>query len=83
MPFFNKASSGVVGVNTTIKPLVFSVEAASSASNDIKQAAFTLLGLQKDIRIYLDPSTHLPIRVSGRNSIWGELILDLSDARLN
>lgn len=77
------SSSGVAGMNTAIKPLVFSVEAKSSASKDRKAETFSLLGLQKDIRIYLDPATHLPIRVSGRNSIYGELILDLSDARLD
>ena len=77
------SSSGVVGVNSTIKPLVFSIETESLASKDIKHETFSLLGLQKEIRIYLDPSRHLPIRVSGRNSIYGELILDLSDARLD
>ena len=77
------SSSGVVEVNTTITPLVFSVEAESSAPRDRNPERFSLLGLQKDIRIYLDPSTHLPIRVSGRNAIWGELILELRDAQWN
>ena len=77
------SSSGVVGMNTTIKPLVFSIEAEPLASKDRKPETFSLLGLQKEIRIYLDPSRHLPIRVSGRNPIYGELILDLSDARLD
>ena len=77
------SSSGVVGVNSTIKPLVFSIEAESLASKDSKPETFSLLGLQKEIRIYLDPSRRLPIRVSGKNSIYGELILDLSDARLD
>jgi len=77
------SSSDVVGINTTIKPLVFSIEAESLASKDSKPEIFSLLGLQKEILIYLDPSRHLPIRVSGRNSVYGELILDLSDARLD
>lgn len=77
------SSSGIAGINTTITPLVFSVEAESLASKDRKPETFSLLGLQKEIRIYLDPSRHLPIRVSGRNPIYGELILDLSDVRLN
>jgi hypothetical protein len=78
-----RSSSGVVGINTTIQPLVFSVEAESSAPQNRKPETFSLLGLQKDIRIYLDPSTHLPIRVTGRNSVWGEVVLDLIEARLN
>lgn len=81
--FQTHSSSGVIAINTTIRPLVFSIEAESSASQDRNPETFSLLGLQKDIRIHLDPSTHLPIRVSGRNSIWGELILDLSAARLD
>jgi hypothetical protein len=78
-----RSSSGVAGINTTIEPFIFSVAAESLAPKDRKQETFSLLGLQKDIRIYLDPSTRLPVRVSGRNAIWGELVLDLSDARLN
>lgn len=81
--FKTHSASGTFGINTTIQPLVFSVEAEPRAPNDRKPEKFSLLGLQKDILIYLDPSTHLPIRISGRNSIWGEVILDLSDARLN
>ena len=77
------SSSGVAGMNTAIKPLVFSIKAESLASKDRKPETFSLLGLQKDIRIYLDPSRRLPVRISGRNSIYGELILDLSDARLD
>lgn len=77
------SSSGVVEINTTIKPLVFFIESESLASKDRKQEIFSLLGLQKEIRIYLDPSRHLPIRVSGRNSIYGELVFNLSDARLD
>jgi hypothetical protein len=81
--YMGRSSSGEVGINATITPLVFSVEAESPVTRDRKPERFSLLGLQKDIRIYLDPSTHLPIRVSGRNSIWGELILELRDAQWN
>jgi hypothetical protein len=81
--FKTHSSSGVAGTNTTITPFVFSIEAESPGSQVRNPETFSLLGLQKNIRIYLDPSTHLPVRVSGRNSIWGELILDLSDVRLD
>lgn len=76
-------SSGVVNIRKTLTPIVFSVAAEPYSLNDSKSEAFSLLGLQEDIRIYLDPTTYLPIRVSGRNSIWGELVLNLCDARLS
>ena len=76
-------ASGGVCINKTLTPIVFSVKAEPYSFSNAKSEAFSLLGLQEDIRIYLDPTTHLPIRVSGRNAIWGELVLDLSDARLS
>jgi hypothetical protein len=81
--FKTRSSSGVIGINTTVKPLVYSIEAESSAPQNRKPETFSLLGLQKDIRICLDPATHLPIRVGGRNKTWGEVVLDLIDARLD
>lgn len=76
-------SSGVVRINKTLTPIVFSLAVESYSHKNTKAEAFSLLGLQEDIRIYLDPATYLPIRISGRNAIWGELVLDLSDARLS
>jgi hypothetical protein len=81
--FKTHSSSGVIARKTPITPLVFSIEAEPAGSPDRNPEAFSLLGLQKNIRIYLDPSVQLPIRVSGRNSLWGELILDLGEVRLD
>jgi len=75
------SSAGEVGINHPVQPIVFSVAAEPFASKGKKLETFSLLGLEKNIRITLDPVTHLPIRVSGRNSLWGELVLDLSEAR--
>jgi hypothetical protein len=85
MPVSYKAhtSSGEVNISKTLTPIVFSVAAEPYSVNDSKSEEFSLLGLQDDIRIYLDSITYLPIRISGKNSIWGELVLDLSDARLS
>ncbi len=77
--FKTSSSAGTVGISKTIYPIIYSVTAESSASKGTEPETFSLLGLEKDIRIYLDPSTHLPIRVSGKNSLWGELVLDLSE----
>lgn len=74
---------GEVKVDTTLKALVFSIMAESIVSENMDPEIFSMLGLQKDIRIYMDPSRRLPIRVSGTNTKIGKLVLELSDVRLN
>jgi hypothetical protein len=76
------APSGVVRIESKLKPLVFSIEAEPLASENTKPEIFSLLGLQKDIRIYLDASRRLPIRISGTNTTLGKLVLELSDATI-
>jgi hypothetical protein len=74
--------AGAADIQKTLLPLIFSVTAEPYSYKNKDSEAFSLLGLQEDILIYLDPATYLPIRISGRNAIWGELILDLTDAHL-
>jgi hypothetical protein len=76
------APSGVVRIESKLKPLVFSIEAEPLATENTKPEIFSLLGLQKDIRIYLDASRRLPIRISGTNTTLGKLVLELSDATI-
>ncbi|MDX9786696.1 MAG: hypothetical protein RBT11_07965 [Desulfobacterales bacterium] len=76
------SSSGDDRVEAQLTPLVFSVSALPAVSPAIKPEPFSLLGLEKDICIYIDPSRRLPIRVSGVNPKLGNLILNLSDAEL-
>jgi len=81
VPFKTRSSAGGTGINTTITPIVFSVTAQPCAYKSRESEIFSLLGLEREIRIYLDPATHLPIRVSGKNHLWGELVLDLSEVQ--
>lgn len=74
---------GEVNVDTTLKPLVFSIMAEPVVPKNMEPEIFSMLGLQKDIRIYIDPSRCLPIRISGTNTKIGKLVLELSDVRLN
>lgn len=41
---------------------------------------FSLLGLQRDIRLFLDPDSLLPLRVSGTAGLVGTIELDLQQA---
>lgn len=77
------STGGEVNVDTTLKPLVFSIMAESVMPENMEPEIFSMLGLQKDIRIYIDPSRCLPIRISGTNTKIGKLVLELSDVRLN
>jgi len=81
VPFKTRSSAGGTGINTTLTPIVFSVTAQPCAYKSRESEIFSLLGLEREIRIYLDPATHLPIRVSGKNHLWGELVLDLSEVQ--
>ncbi len=81
--FKTRSSSGVTAFNSTMKPLVYSIEAGSLAPPNRKPEVFSLLGLQKDIRIHVDAAMRLPIRISGRNLKWGELVFELRDAQLD
>lgn len=81
VPASIRSAVGGAGMNGTITPIVFSVTVESSAYKSREPEIFSLLGLERDIRITVDPATHLPIRVSGKNHLWGELVLDLSEVQ--
>ncbi len=77
------AASGVKHVDTTIEPFVFLIDTVSLTPENGKPENFSLLGLEKDIRVYIAPSRRLPVRVSGKNSKHGNLVFELSEACLD
>ena len=64
-------------VEEKIFPVVFSVSAENIVPDKKKPEVFSFLGLQEDIRIYIDPEKRLPVRIDGTNSSIGHLVLDL------
>jgi hypothetical protein len=80
--FKTHSASGDDSVEDRLKPLVFTVSAEPAVPTSIESEKFSLLGLQKDICIYIDQARRLPIRVSGVNAKLGNLVLNLSDAEL-
>ena len=66
-----------VAVEDKIKPVVFAITTETFAPDKEKPEAYSFLGLNKDIRIYLDPEKRLPVRISGTNNSIGGLELDL------
>lgn len=65
-----------------IKPLVYRITAQQVQTDDMTEA-FSLMGLEEDIRIFVDPATYLPIRLSGTARMAGKVELDLAEARIN
>jgi len=64
-------------VEEQIFPVAFSVNTENIAPESTEPETFSFLGLQKDIRIYVDPKKRLPVRITGTNNIIGRLVLDL------
>ena len=66
-----------------LKAEVFSIADEPVPSGGMNHEAFSILGLQKDIRIYIDPSRHIPVQVSGINKKLGRLVFELKEAWIN
>ena len=70
-------------VEGRIVPLVYAVTSENIATANQTPEAFSLFGLQKDIRIYLDPEKGIPVRISGTVSRIGTLDLEMQNATVN
>lgn len=74
----NHSIADKTAIKEQLVPLVFSITSETFAPPGKKPESFSLLGLNTDIHIAIDPTKHLPLRVTGISSI-GKLTLDLSD----
>lgn len=72
-----RSASGEGTVKDKITPVVFSISTKAFTANKKKSEAYSFLGLNKDIRIFMDPNKRLPVKISGTNNSIGELVLDL------
>jgi hypothetical protein len=66
-------------VKEQISPIVFSISEKTIVPEDMKPETFSLLGLHKNIRIYLDQEKRLPVKITGKNNSIGKLLLDLRE----
>jgi hypothetical protein len=66
-------------VKEQISPIVFSITEKTYVPEGMKPETFSLLGLHKNIRIYLDQEKRLPVKITGKNNSIGELVLDLRE----
>jgi len=70
-------------IKDQITPLVYSIKTEAIPTGNMEPENFSLLGLHKDIRIYMDPEKRIPVRISGNNNSIGKLELELQNAGLN
>lgn len=70
-------------VRDRIQPLVYAVTSENIAAADQAPEAFSLFGLEKDIRIYLDPAQGIPVRISGTAGSLGALDFEVQQATVN
>jgi hypothetical protein len=72
-----RSLSQETAIEGQIYPLVFSISTENITPETTGPETFSFLGLQKDIRIYVDSEKRLPVRISGANNSIGRLVLDL------
>jgi hypothetical protein len=70
-------------INRQFTSLVYSIQTEPLPPKNKEPENFSLFGLNKNIRIFMDPEKMIPLRVSGSNNIFGEIKLELQNVRLN
>ena len=72
-----------VTIKNQITPLVYAIKTSPMAPENTPPENFSLLGLHKDIHIYIDPDQQIPVRISGTNNSVGKIDLELQNAEMN
>jgi len=80
--YFEKSQGNKVRIEKEVEALKIAIEAEPMESDLIDPENFSFLGFQKDIAIYIDPATHLPLLASGIISGVGKVDLTLHEAQL-
>ncbi|NLZ16163.1 MAG: hypothetical protein GX087_00295 [Desulfobulbaceae bacterium] len=64
-----------------VEPLVYRINAQDLHATK-RRENFSLMGLVDEIRLYIDPATYLPIRLSGKAGMIGKVELNLRKVHL-
>jgi len=70
-------------VNKKIDAIKISFHTNSLAPEKLEPEAFSFLGLKGDFDIYMDKTLRIPIRVSGKTSVFGKLDIILQEVNLS
>ena len=80
--YFEKYPGKSMRIEKEVQALKIAIDAEPMESDLAETESFSFLGLQKDIAIYIDPATQLPLSASGIISGIGKVELTLSEAQL-
>lgn len=80
--FIEKRAQGDVHRQGKVEALKIMIEATPMARDQEEVEEFSFLGFHKDIAIFVDPASRLPIQASGFLPTVGQVDLKLSEARL-
>jgi hypothetical protein len=81
--YTTRSASHEAAVEEEISPVVYAITTENILDKKREPEPFSLLGLHKDIRIYLEPDKLIPVSISGTNNSVGKLYLLLQHAELN
>ena len=80
--FIEKTRQNEIRKEESINAIKIAISTEPMESDLSEAENFSFLGLHKDISIYIDPTTHFPIQVSGIIPTVGKVQLELSEAQI-
>ena len=80
--YLEKRGNSHTQIDKKIDTVKISFQPKSMAPANSAPEAFSFLGLKGDFEIYLAKSSGIPVRVSGRTSIFGRIVLHLQKVHL-
>jgi hypothetical protein len=80
--FIEKKQQGQIRRRGEVEALKIALETQPLASDLKKVEDFSFLGFQEDIAIFIDPVSDLPIQISGKISMVGNVTIKLNEVRI-
>jgi hypothetical protein len=80
--FIEKKQPGEIRRQGEVEALKIALETQPLASDLKKVEDFSFLGFQEDIAIFIDPVSGIPIQLSGKISMAGNLTIKLNEVQL-
>ena len=80
--YLEKRGNSHAQIDKKIDAIKISFQPESMAPADRAPETFSFLGLKGDFEIFLTKSSRIPVRVSGKTSIFGKLDISLQEVNL-
>lgn len=80
--YLEKSGGNQIRREKTIEAVKISFQPRALVPEDKQSEEFSFLGLKGEFDIYVDPASNLPVRVSGKTSIFGKVDIKLQEVEL-